>query len=173
VQVEGHTGLMENAPDPGGEAFGRLAWETAYLHLSAAASYAPLGVDDLERLAVTACLTGRYAESTGVWERAHQVALASGDVVRAVRCAAWLAFGLMNRGELARGGGWVSHAQRLLDDAGADCVERGFLRYLTAVRLYFEGDTDSAHSGFRPAPRASNSTMPNWSRWRGSVWRVA
>ena len=148
MQVEGHTGLMENAPDPGGTAFGRSSWEAAYQHLSAAAHHAPLGHDDLERLAVTAYLTGRYTESTGIWERAHHQALTSGDVVRAVRCAAWLAFGLMNRGESASGGNWVTHAQRLLDDAGADCVERGFLRYLTAVRLSAEGDDDSAHRGF-------------------------
>lgn len=83
-----------------------------------------------------------------MWEQGYQAAITAGDVARAVRCAAWMVFGLMNRGELARGGGWISHSQRLLDDAGVNVVERGFLRYLGAVRLYFEGDTDSAYRGF-------------------------
>jgi hypothetical protein len=30
-------------------------------------------------------------------------------VDRAARCGFWLAFGLLSRGELARGGGWVVH----------------------------------------------------------------
>ena len=139
---------MENVPDSGGEAFGRLAWETAYQQLSASAASAPLVIDDLEHLAVAAYLTGRYENSAGVWEQAYQAAIAAGDVARAARCAAWMVFGLINRGELARGGGWISRAQRLLDDAGVQVVEQGFLRYLTAVRLYFEGDLDGAHRGF-------------------------
>ena len=46
---------------------------------------------------------------------------------RAARCAFWLAFGLLDRGELARGGGWLARARRLLDDGQHDCVEQGYL----------------------------------------------
>jgi hypothetical protein len=31
-----------------------------------------------------------------------------------VRCAFWIAFDLLNRGDLARGGAWVDRARRLL-----------------------------------------------------------
>ena len=39
----------------------------------------------------------------------------------------WLAFGLLDRGDLARSGGWLSRAQRLLDEGNYDCVLRGYL----------------------------------------------
>jgi DNA-binding CsgD family transcriptional regulator/tetratricopeptide (TPR) repeat protein len=74
-----------------------------------------------------------------------------GDAVRATRCAFWIAFGLLNSGELARGGGWVSRAQRLLDEAGLDCVEHGHLRYAGALQAIFSGDGETAHAGFTTA----------------------
>ena len=69
-------------------------------------------------------------------------------MARAARCAFWLAFGLLNNGDLARGGGWVDRAQRLLDDAGLECVEQGYLRYPVALRAIFEGDGATAHAAF-------------------------
>ena len=54
--------------------------------------------------------------------------------------AFWLAFGLMNKGDLARGGGWIDRTLRLLDEGELDCVERGYLRYLVGVRSVSEGD---------------------------------
>jgi 2-polyprenyl-6-methoxyphenol hydroxylase-like FAD-dependent oxidoreductase len=50
-----------------------------------------------------------------------------GGAERAARCVFWLAFGLLSRGERARSGGWLTRAQRLLDDAQLDCVEQGYL----------------------------------------------
>jgi DNA-binding NarL/FixJ family response regulator len=45
-------------------------------------------------------------------------------------------------------GGWVSRALRLLDDAGADCVQRGYLMTLTSVqKLMQSGDVDGALAG--------------------------
>ena len=76
-----------------------------------------------------------------------------GDVARAARCAFWLAFGLLNKGDVARGGGWVDRAQRLLDDADLDCVEQGYLRYPVALRAIFEGDGGAAHAAFTEASR--------------------
>ena len=48
-----------------------------------------------------------------------------GDPVRAARCAFWLAFHLLIRGESARGGGWLARARRLLDEAAATAWSRG------------------------------------------------
>ena len=76
-------------------------------------------VDDLERLASAAYLARPARRGLReVGARAHQAYAAQGDVARAARCAFWIAFGLLNGGELARGGGWVDRAQRLLDEAG-------------------------------------------------------
>ncbi len=147
----GETLTVTGAIDPGREAFERQAWGIAFRHFSAADVEHRLGVEDTERLAVAAYLVGRKEESVEAWTRAHIECVRLGDVARAARCAFWLAFGLLNRGELARGAGWVDRAQRLLDDAGLECVEHGYLRYPVALRAIFEGDGGTAHAAFAEA----------------------
>ena len=71
----------------GREAFDRRSWREAYELLDAAA---PLGGDDLERLAVAAHLVGEDDASARAWERAHLAFLDAGDRERAARCAFWL-----------------------------------------------------------------------------------
>jgi DNA-binding NarL/FixJ family response regulator len=144
---------MGEGIDRGRAAFDRRAWGLAYDNLSAAARDEPLEVADLERLAAAAYLVGRSAESSAVWARAHQECARAGAVARAARCAFWLAFALLNGGELARGGGWVARAQRLLDDRGLDCVEHGYLRYAAALRAVFSGEIGAAHAAFGTACR--------------------
>ena len=133
------------------DAFDRQAWGRAYEQLSAAAREQPLEVDDLERLASAAYLLGRSDESSDVWARAHHESARIGEVARAARSAFWLAFSLLNGGELARGGGWVDRAQRLLDDRKIDCVEQGYLCYAAALRSVFSGDAVAGHAGFHRA----------------------
>src|SRR5215216_1499409 len=116
---------MADALDRGRGFFGRNAWADAFAELSAAEREAALALDDLERLAVAAYLVGADGESDDAWLRAHHECLRLGDVVRAARCAGWLAQGLLLRGEMARGGGWLARAQRLLDEAHDDGVGRG------------------------------------------------
>lgn len=135
----------------GRAAFERQDWGEAFRLLSVADVKQPLGLDDAERLAVAAYLVGRGEESTEAWTRAHLDCVRLGDVARAARCAFWLAFGLLNRGDLARGGGWVDRAQRLLDDASLECVEQGYLRYPVALRAIFQGDGETAHTAFTEA----------------------
>lgn len=135
----------------GRDAFDRQAWSSAYEHLSVAAVNEPLGVDDLERLAACAYLSGRSRESSEVWADAHQQSVRIGEVARAARSAFWLAFSLLNGGEIERGGGWVDRAQRLLDDEKLECVERGYVRYAAALRAIFSGDGADAFTGFAEA----------------------
>jgi DNA-binding CsgD family transcriptional regulator len=139
--------------DRGRDAFDRQAWRRAYEELSAAARSEPLEVDDLKRLASAAYLVGQAQESLDSWVKAHQEYARIGDVAQAARCAFWLAFGLLNNGELARGGGWVDRAQRLLDDRKLRCVEHGYLRYATALRAALSGDLEAAQAGFGYAAR--------------------
>jgi hypothetical protein len=96
--------------DLGRESFARQAWATAYAELAAADRDAPLGPEDLQRLAVAAYLVGRDDESAELWERLHRELLCDGQVERAARSAFWLAFGLLNRGEAALGCGWIARA---------------------------------------------------------------
>ena len=106
-------------------------------HLSAADREAPLEPEDLERLATAAYLSGK--DSDDIWARAHHGFLDRGDREQAARCAFWLAFGLLDRGDLARSGGWLSRAQRLLDEGKYDCVLRGYLLLPVALRHIVRG----------------------------------
>ena len=142
---------MADAIDRGRESFGRRAWADAFAQLSAAEGDSHLGLEDLERLAAAAHLVGRIDDSVDAWARAHHAYIGAGDVERGARCAFWLAFVLLNKGELASGGGWVHRAQRLLDDGQRDCVEQGYLRYCASLRMVFEGDVEGAQLGFAGA----------------------
>jgi DNA-binding CsgD family transcriptional regulator len=142
---------MAGAIDRGRASFERWAWMDAYEQLSAADGAARLELKDLERLAAAAYLLGRDEESVDVWARAYHECARVDDVARAARCAFWVAFVLLNKGELARGSGWVHRAQRLLDGVDRYCVEHGYLRYCAAVRSVFDGDAEAASVGFAQA----------------------
>lgn len=139
------------APDRGRERFDREAWGDAYALLSEADRTGGLDAEDLERLAVSAHLLGRSAESLDARERAHHGFLARGQAGPAVRCAARLAVDLVLRGETARGGGWIARAQRILEDLPAECVEQGYVLMAVALRSLFAGDPSSAQVGFARA----------------------
>jgi DNA-binding CsgD family transcriptional regulator len=130
----------------GRQLFGRRAWVDALAELSAADQEAPLAPDDLERLATAAYLAGNDEESVELWERTHRELLHAGDVLRAVRCASWLVFVLVNGGEIARSGGWIARARRLLDDGPRDCPELGYVLVPTALLRAVEGDWSGAHA---------------------------
>lgn len=135
----------------GRDAFARQAWGDAHARLSAADAESPLGLQDLERLAIAAYLVGREADSASTWTRAHHECLRRDDVERAARCACWLASGLLNRGDLARAGAWIARAQRLLAAARSDCVEHGYLRWIVGFRCITEGDYAGAAVAFGEA----------------------
>jgi len=139
--------------DRGRESFGRGAWADAFADLMAADRETPLAPEDLERLATAAYLVGRDADSGELWARAHHERLRLGDPDRAVRCAFWLAIGLLQRGELARSGGWVARARRLLDDGQLDCVEQGYLLVPAALQHLVEGDAAAAYASCSQAAK--------------------
>ena len=134
--------------DRGRASFARSLWRDAFALLSEADQRSPLAPEDLERLAVAAHLTGEDEPSTAAFERAHQAWLDRGVVTRAVRCAFWCAFGLLTRGEMARGGGWLARAKRALDDHGQECVEQGYLLVPLGLQAMEAGDPASARATF-------------------------
>jgi DNA-binding CsgD family transcriptional regulator/tetratricopeptide (TPR) repeat protein len=140
----------------GRSAFAAHAWADAYERLSAADRQAPLEPGDLERLATAAYLVGRDDESAELWARAHHELLGRGETGRAARCAFWLAFGLLNRGESARGGGWVARARRVLADSPEDRAEHGYLRWLAAFQSILDGEDAAALAGFEEAATAGD-----------------
>jgi ATP/maltotriose-dependent transcriptional regulator MalT len=155
----------------GRESFGQRAWKDAFAQLSAADREARLGPEDLERFAVAAHLVGQYDDSATAWERAHHESLNRGDAPRAARCAFWLAFSLINRGELARASGWLARAQRLLDDGGYDCVERGYLLMPVGVQRLAAGDAAAAYATFEHVIQISDRFRDPDLRGMGQVGR--
>lgn len=138
--------------DQGRRAFDRGEWRESYERLRpTVADDAPLEPQDLERLAIAAYLTGRDGESTDAWTRAHQGWLDQGAYEHAVRCAFWAGFGLVQRGEMAQGAGWLARAGTLVDQHGLDCVERGYLLLPEALMVMGGGDLDGALDRFSEA----------------------
>lgn len=132
----------------GREAFRRRTWRESQSQLAAADQVTPLDPEDLERLAIASYLAGEDAASEEAWTRAHHECISLGDWARAARCAFWLGITLMNRGERAKGGGWLARAGRVLEDRKHDCVERGYVLIPLGLRLYSEADLAGSRAVF-------------------------
>lgn len=139
------------AIERGRSAVRQRAWGAAFQHLSAADREAPLEPEDLEALATAAHLTGRGELRAGLLARAHHQYLSAGARARAVRCAFWVAFGALHEGEHAQAGGWLARAARVLDEAGLDCAERGYLLVAAGVRSFATGDAAAGRAAFEQA----------------------
>ena len=132
----------------GRESFGRHAWADAYAALSAAHDDVPLESEDLTRLASAAYLIGKDATSAQLLEQAHRECLSRGEFALAVRCAFWIALPSLLIGEVARAGGWLARARRLIEDHRLDCVEQGYLLIPAGKMSIYEGDYAGAHATF-------------------------
>jgi tetratricopeptide (TPR) repeat protein len=135
----------------GHEFFERQAWADAYAQLAAADREEPLALEDLERLATAAYLAGRDSACVSAWTRAHRESVRVGDGPRAARCAFWLGFPLLLKGDVAPARGWLARARRVLDDCREDCVERGYLLVPAALQDLDGGDAASAYTTFSQA----------------------
>jgi DNA-binding CsgD family transcriptional regulator len=130
--------------DLGRDACRQRAWNDAYRHLTLADEVKPLAGADIELLALAAGLSGHDEALLKAFERGHQFYLEAGDLLRAARFAFWMGFRLQGLGEVGRSTGWFARADRLVKQAGCDCVEAG---YLLVPQVYAElaaGDCDAA-----------------------------
>ncbi|MEU8799737.1 response regulator transcription factor [Spirillospora sp. NPDC048819] len=139
---------IDDPVEEGREAYGRQAWATAHAALSTADERGSLDAEDLTMMGTAAYLSGRMDAAADAWQRAHVAFLGCGRPARAVRCAFWLALVLMQHGDHARGGGWLARAQGVLDEAGLDCAERGYLRIPPALGALEGGDPAAAYAEF-------------------------
>jgi DNA-binding CsgD family transcriptional regulator/tetratricopeptide (TPR) repeat protein len=113
------------------------------------ASIEMLDVDDLDRLATAAYLTGHDEEGFAHWARAYQLCAELGEVHRAAHFGVKLSQGLGFKGDIGRFRGWVDRTARLMEEADIDCVEHGYLEFGLAMLQIFEaGDMAGAHALF-------------------------
>lgn len=128
------------------ELFREHAWAECYAALAASDRSTLLKGPDLELLATVAFLCGDDAVSDDAWSRGYRSYLDDGRPLQAARCAFWLGFGLTNRGETARAGGWLSRAGQLVGDQGTDCVEHGYLIVPRARLSVLSGDPEAGYA---------------------------
>jgi DNA-binding CsgD family transcriptional regulator len=129
----------------GRSAYRQREWTSAYELLSAADRESPLDPDDLDLLVTTAYLVGRDDVGDDLSARAYRE-LVRDEPTRAARHAFWLGLHLLLRGEPVRSGGWLARARRVLDEAGRDCVEQGYLLVPVAMQHMEEGDAEAARA---------------------------
>jgi DNA-binding NarL/FixJ family response regulator len=113
------------------------AWQGVYDEL---APREDPDVGDLLQLATACYMLGHDEEHTAAMERAHLAYLEAGDRLRAAWCAFWAGMPLMIRGEVARGAGWLARGRRLVEEAGDECVERGYLMLPSVFQHEAAGD---------------------------------
>jgi len=132
----------------GRAAYDNQNWGEARSRLRAADAETPLGPEDVVRLATAAQLQGQDEEAAALLQRAHNAYLKQNEVEPAVRCAVQLIMSLINRGELAKAGGWLARCRRLLDDGQRDCVELGYLMVPAALQTLRQGNVEEASEMF-------------------------
>jgi DNA-binding CsgD family transcriptional regulator len=128
------------------ESYERRAWADAYGRLALADQAAPLGAEDLERLALAAYLIGRDDDYLSALERAHRAHLDAGEGLAAVRCAFWLGLRFLFRGETGRATGWLARARRRLEREAQDCAEQGYLLLPVVEQHLAGGDCAAAYA---------------------------
>jgi DNA-binding CsgD family transcriptional regulator len=129
------------------QSYERRAWGDAYQAFVLADQKTSLTADDLDRFAMAAYLTGRDHDYLKILERAYAAHRDIGQRLRAVRCAFWLGFRLLMRGERGRATGWLARAERLLACDTRECAERGYL-LLTVVEQRIDSlDYEAAYAG--------------------------
>ncbi len=139
---------MRRAIDDARTAFERHDWAETHRLLSAL-PVDDLSVDDLDRLATAAYLTGGDEAAFELWTRVHRDCAQAGAIELAARFGLRLAQTMGFKGDIARSAGWAERTRRLLDETGVDCVELGYLAYASAMGRIFEaGDFAGAHDLF-------------------------
>jgi DNA-binding NarL/FixJ family response regulator len=128
------------------ECYRQCAWADAFQAFLRADRAAPLEAEALELLATTAYLIGRDEDYLGALERAYNVHLDAGQRLGAARCAFWLGFRLLFRGETGRATGWLGRAERMLKREAGRCAERGYLLLPLVEQRLDACDFGAAHA---------------------------
>ena len=107
-------------------------------------------VGELEQKALAAYLSGAQDACEDLWTRAHSECLRAGDIERAALNIFWLTLDLFNRGEWARGNGWLSRGMHLVE-SGGDSASFGMLWVLASRNHLKQGEIEAADKAARRA----------------------
>jgi DNA-binding NarL/FixJ family response regulator len=110
-----------------------------------------LKTEELYQLALAAYLTGKDEESIDILARTHHQFLDNKKTKQAIRCAFWIGMLLMFKGERARGSGWFSRAQRLVEEHQYKGSENGLLFLPAGLRSLGAGNAEMAYTTFKQA----------------------
>jgi len=140
-------GDLERARD----AYTRQSWLEAYEAFDRADAKSGLDAFDLAIQSTAALMLGRDDEAIAILDRAHRRFLDDGEVLRAVRAATWIGLNLAYRGAVGPASGWLSRAQRLLDDHPQETAEHGYLMLPLVLRHEASGEYDAGAAVAREA----------------------
>ena len=132
----------------GRTAYEQKAWRTAVDHLEAADRERPLDLDDLERLGQAAHLVGRDDVALQAGMRGFTAGAAAGETERAARAGFWTGLIFAFEGEPAQAGAWFGRAAELIERAGRDCVESGYLLVPVGLGQLEARDDEAAFATF-------------------------
>jgi DNA-binding CsgD family transcriptional regulator len=109
----------------------------------------PLDADALYELSDAAWWLGDVAGHLAAAEEAYRAFEANDRPRDAAMTAMFIAISHALRGDRALASGWMSRCERLLADAPADSVERGYVLYLTGVDYGPDGDAEATLAAAR------------------------
>ncbi|HSM59211.1 MAG TPA: hypothetical protein VK849_00385, partial [Longimicrobiales bacterium] len=135
---------MRRHLEEGREAYERRSWRTAHEALARARAEGPLEPDDLWRFALSSYLIGSEDDFLSALREAHQAHVDAGDLEAGARRCFWIGMHLANRADAAQASGWFQRAARLVQEAGRDCAERGYLLLPTGQRALGSHDPEAA-----------------------------
>jgi ATP/maltotriose-dependent transcriptional regulator MalT len=124
-------------------AYGKRDWVVAREHFREAGEGGALTGDDLHALANCSWWLGELDEALPALERAYRCYLQEGSPRTAALVALDIGYTCMIRGDEAQGAGWLSRAERLLEDEGP-CAERGYLVYVAYEDARDRSDLEEA-----------------------------
>ena len=146
------------------------SWGEIYARLLAADRESPLGPEDLARLA-----DRRLPDRQGAGERR---ASGPGRTMNfwprpaggGRPVAFWLAFGLLDKGELAQGSGWLARARRLLDECGQRLCGAGLPAAARGAAVDRRGRLRARRRAFRLAAAVGERFGDAGPRRAGPAW---
>ncbi|MFQ5967079.1 MAG: adenylate/guanylate cyclase domain-containing protein [Acidimicrobiia bacterium] len=140
------------------EALGRHAWAEAFERLTAIDKEEPLGPEDLDRLGEAAWWLGQIDASIDARERAYAGYMENGKTAKAGRVSIRLAEDYFHRLSESVGSGWLSRAERLLEDQPETPEYAWLTRVRAVIAFEAKGELTEAMEWAKTAAELATSS---------------